>query len=318
MKIKVQVDLNNKEKASMIGNKIPIPNSFVEFEMSPENAILFGDGDSTNNSLYVTNDCIEVSRFVVPHFTVPQYIDNGLDHKDGRIVSWNYSVGKSQGLEALLNTDMVSGILQAGMNIDSYLIQLINIQNENKRLAQQVKDQVADFPNHAPQRAAAKAAYEEAENKKMNESIEASKKEREIKEAADKKLSDERKAVHEKRVAWAAEHGSERLKKGLDQGYRCIKLYEREFGEHILGSDYTWDREDVVTEKDHACPSMEALNICEALEENDKVVADIKWLPKGLDELNTSDERQYEEQSSGCEAVSVKVIGITGTWYKVM
>jgi len=126
------------------------------------------------------------------------------------------------------------------------------------------------------------------------------------KEEADliaKKEADEeaakQKELHEIRV-WAAEHGSDRLKKGLEAGYSCKKLYFTERGREDLGEGYVLDYDESIKTKDRSCPSLEALEeearINALYPESSKIV----WCPNGLDE---------EEYEGGCEAVEVLYLG---------
>ncbi len=141
-----------------------------------------------------------------------------------------------------------------------------------------------------------------------------------IKDTETKKQDEARKTRRLSRLAWAKEHGSDQLRKGLEQGYSCIKIYEKEFGVWVLGDGYVWDRDDVVEEKDRSCPSLEALEIVEVLVRDERIgnrMADIKWLPDGLSALVPDDEWD-EDTKKGCEAISVGIKGITGLWYKVV
>ncbi len=140
-----------------------------------------------------------------------------------------------------------------------------------------------------------------------------------IKDAEAKKQDEAKKARRLSRLAWAQDHGSDQLRKGLEQGYSCIKVYEEEYGKWVLGNGYVWDRDDVVEEKDRSCPSLEALEIVEVLVKDKRIgnrMADIKWLPEGLSALVADDD--WDDTKKGCEAISVAIPGITGTWYKVM
>lgn len=139
-------------------------------------------------------------------------------------------------------------------------------------------------------------------------------------ERAEKIQQEDKKIRRLSRLAWAQEHGSDQLRKGLAQGYSCIKVYEKEYGVWVLGDEYVWDRDDVVEEKDISCPSLEALKIVEVLVKDERIgegMADIKWLPYGLSAL-VADDDWDEDTKKGCESISVKIPGITGMWYKVI
>lgn len=61
------------------------------------------------------------------------------------------------------------------------------------------------------------------------------------------------------RVAWAAEHGSARLKLALSRGYDCRQLYLTERAAHELGIGAAADLEDALDLRPRSNPSMNAL-----------------------------------------------------------
>jgi len=111
--------------------------------------------------------------------------------------------------------------------------------------------------------------------------------------------SAKQKELHEIRV-WAAEHGSDRLKKGLDAGYSCKKLYFTERGQEDLGEDYVLDYDESIKTKDRSCPSLEALEEESRINALYPKSAKIVWCPNGLGE---------DEYEDGCEAVEVMHLG---------
>ena len=111
--------------------------------------------------------------------------------------------------------------------------------------------------------------------------------------------SAKQKELHEIRV-WAAEHGSDRLKKGLDAGYSCKKLYFTERGQEDLGEDYVLDYDESINTKDRSCPSLEALEEESRINDLYPKSAKIVWCPNGLGE---------DEYEDGCEAVEVMHLG---------
>ncbi len=158
-------------------------------------------------------------------------------------------------------------------------------------------------------------AYREKREKEYRDREEKELAEKAQKEAEAAKIAAEKEEKRQARLAWAREHGSERLRKGLEQGYSCIKKYESELGYFILGIEYEYDRDDNVEDKDHACPPLEALNEVERLQGIEGIESTIVWLPQGLSELH-NDPDDYNEPESGCGAVRVKVEGTRGYWYR--
>lgn len=164
--------------------------------------------------------------------------------------------------------------------------------------------------------AAEKKRKEEEERPEREEKERA---EREEKERAEKRRKEEEKekakTKRAKMLAWAQEHGSDRLRKGLEHGHTCRKLYETELGETLIdNSGYVYDRERAVEEKDRSCPSLESLEEVERIEKIEGLSAKVVWLPNSLAEMY-KDPEEYSEPEHGCEAVQVDVLGTAGYWY---
>jgi hypothetical protein len=197
-----------------------------------------------------------------------------------------------------------------------YLEKMEGQMAENQNRYDEMQAQIADFPNHAPQREAAKQAYE-AEQGKLRlekEATDAAEKATKYMEAT--KASEEKEKKRLERLAWAQEHGSERLRKGLEHNHNCGKLFETEFGEHLIqDNDYEYDREAKVENKDRSCPSLVSLEEVERIEKIEGLFASVVWLPEGLTELH-KDPEEYNEPESGCEAARIDVKGTAGYWYK--
>jgi hypothetical protein len=123
-------------------------------------------------------------------------------------------------------------------------------------------------------------------------------------EAAEKEAA--KQAARDARIAWANEHGSERLRRGMAAGHECGRLYfiERAAAEF---PGYVLDYEDAAEWKDRVCPSIEALNERDAVLlahpnlEPDRVK--IVWLVKAASDSPTDE--GYEEEIEPCEAVAV-------------
>lgn len=97
-------------------------------------------------------------------------------------------------------------------------------------------------------------------------------------------------------LAWIKEHGSERLIKSFDKGYKCKKLYLLERLKHDVGN-YVLDYDAKIERKGRSCPSMEALLEVERIEKIEGITeAKVVWLPYG-----TAIE-DYNDASEGIEA----------------
>lgn len=135
-------------------------------------------------------------------------------------------------------------------------------------------------------------------------------------EAEKAKQATEAEIKQKEMIAWAQEHGSDRLRKGLEHGYTCKKLYETELGEYLIqDNEYEYDRDSKVEDKDRSCPSLEALEEVERIEKIEGLSASVVWLPEGLSEIH-KDPEGYSESESDCEAVRIDVKGTAGYWYK--
>jgi hypothetical protein len=322
MKIETRIQLSDESKAKMISEGFELPPADIIFEMSPLYAAIFAaEGIKYENLIVHTSDYIYVRSVNTKKITPIEEVLYGIDSKGG-IINTRYvsSVGEEKTLESILVPDIQSGKLKPGMNIDQYIQQLEVIRINNIAALQKVNEEVAEFPNHAPQREAARRAYEAEQNKIQKEKDDVAKAERLKTDAEALRQSAEKETRRLARLAWAQEHGSARLRKGLEQGYSCIKQYEEEFSRFVLGEDYVWDRDNVVEEKTRSCPSLKALEIVEILIKDKRIGqgnADVQWLPDGLSAL-VKDEDWDEDTKQGCEAISVNIKGITGLWYKVM
>lgn len=137
--------------------------------------------------------------------------------------------------------------------------------------------------------------------------------ERQAKKQAEEKAKAEAEAKAEEKfkaqsLAWAREHGSERLKKGMAKGYRCKQAFIREYCEQALGAGWRYDWNGNISTKDRSCPSLEALNLTEELEK-DAWISDVRivWLPKGYEEL--SEPEDIDPEAEGFEAIEAKFLG---------
>lgn len=315
MKIRTEIRISNQSKAAMVANGIPIPESNMTFEMSTAKAHIFASPHARFNELLVTPEEIYTTEFYINNIET-KYIAGGIDSKDGYITAYTTWVGTVIRLQDTLVEAIISGELKEGDSIDTYLEKVEEQMTENQRLYDQMQAQIAEFPAHAPQREAARKTYEAEQEKLRREKEAEDAKELARKADESRKVMEEKERRRQERLTWAREHGSERLRKGLEQEHTCIKLYEIELGEHLIADrDYEYDRENMVDEKNRSCPSLKALEEVERLNQIKGLSAQVVWLPEGLRELHKNTDECFEP-GVGCEAVKVDVAGTSGYWYK--
>ncbi len=160
-----------------------------------------------------------------------------------------------------------------------------------------------------------KKAYALRKEKEQAEIVERESRVKAANAAQAKKDAEYKESRRLERLAWAQQHGSDRLRKGLEHGHACTKLYETEFGRHLIGDGgYVYDRDGRVETKDRSCPSIEALEEAEHIEKTKGLSVSIVWLPEGTWELHKD---ETCEPDAGCEAVRVDVRDTAGYWYKM-
>jgi len=122
--------------------------------------------------------------------------------------------------------------------------------------------------------------------------------EREEQEAKDLAVRERRKA---EKQAWIAQHGSDRLRKAVELGYDCQRLYVTERVQSEL-PEFEIDFKDTADWCTRSCPSEEALNI--VLEcRNQGFDAKVVWLTDPPSSGHNDDGDDYFEP---CEAVVVE------------
>ena len=123
---------------------------------------------------------------------------------------------------------------------------------------------------------------------------------REREEAEKERADAKRAAKHAARLAWAEEHGSDRLKRGLRAGHDCARLYYQERAA-VEYPGYVYDHDDSASWNARACPSAAALDELDAVKAaHPGVTIKIVWLTTPP---ASGDERDEEWQE--CEAVVV-------------
>jgi len=153
----------------------------------------------------------------------------------------------------------------------------------------------------------AKGEEERAKQRAQEEAARKAKEEAEkLKEEAQRKAAEEKNAA---KKVWIEANGSERLRLGFTRGHNCEKLYTLELCDSLEES-FALDYDEAVKTKERSCPSLEALKLCEDLEKaNLPFVSAISivWLPRGLDDLLSDEDRYGEEPAEGVEAIEIKV-----------
>lgn len=109
------------------------------------------------------------------------------------------------------------------------------------------------------------------------------------------------KQIKAEKIEWASQYGSDRLKKGFEQGYTCNKLYLYERMKHDIGDNAILDYDGKIERKNRSCPSMEGLLEAERITKI-KGITDVQivWLPNGT---------EIEDYGEPCEAVEAKFHG---------
>ena len=297
MRIEIPSNLSNAQKGKIIARNESIPIDNLNFEVDPKFAKLI----SEMYNAYNTDHCRISNEFL--------YID--------RYVEWNALHGYEKREPAtLIQEKYANGEIALGASVDIIFGEIQQL--EEKKDAQRIQEK-ADADAAAEKEKIEKPLREARERKYAEEKEIRDAEEKVKKDAEASRLSAEKETRRLTRLAWAQKHGSDQLRKGLEQGYSCIKLYEEEFSRLALGEGYVWDRDNAVEEKTRSCPSLEALKIVEELIKDERIGqgnADIQWLPDGLSALVKDED--WDEDTKGCEAISVKIKGITGLWYKVM
>lgn len=115
----------------------------------------------------------------------------------------------------------------------------------------------------------------------------------------------QRQAEQAERLAWAKLHGSEQLRRGLEAGHTCSRLYwvERAAVEY---AGYVLDFEKSADWKDRACPSIAALDERDAvLAAHPDVKATIVWLTSEPHDKKAGGDEYEDEPFVAREAVVV-------------
>ncbi len=131
----------------------------------------------------------------------------------------------------------------------------------------------------------------------------------------------EREAEREaERVAWAQEHGSDHLRRGVAGGYTCTRMYLRERAAQEYPG-FVVDLEDMAHWKSRSCPSLAALDMVDAVkaQHGEHIMdAGVVWLTNPACDQRPSSEEDaadtYCEPWKAREAVVVKDRRYYGNW----
>lgn len=157
------------------------------------------------------------------------------------------------------------------------------------------------------QREAARAAFLEEERRRKEEQERWKEQERARKEAAAE-------AFRIERDAWAAERGTEHLRRAVAAGYSCTSLYlcERAALEYPR---FTVDLKGAAEWQSRACPSLAALDLVDALQaQHGANIASVEvvWLNVSArdgsepDDMDDPATEEYWRDWESCEAVVIK------------
>lgn len=129
---------------------------------------------------------------------------------------------------------------------------------------QRMEREKAAAADHLPELLAKQAEYkaQQAERERLLE--EKWEQDQAAAEAAKAEAAAKRQAEVETRLAWARAHGSDHLRRCLEIGHTCSRLYSTERAE-IEFSGYFLDYDNKAAWKDRACPTVAALDEREAV-----------------------------------------------------
>lgn len=307
MRIEIpQKTLSDRQKASIVSRGEQLSRNNLYFEMDARYAATL----SKLSNIYGEHFKVNVDPISI-YFDdyIRQESVNGYD-EDGK---WKEMM-PSRSLANLLADKYANGEIQLGGDVNSIMQEFADIY------------QRIDEIHANTERIDAKKRLKEEEERPAKEARERAEKEETDKKDAEEKAkaeADKAKQAAEAEIrqkemfAWAQDHGSSRLRKGLEHGHACKKLYETELGEHLIQDNgYEYDREDQVEVKGRSCPSLVALEEVERIEKIEGLSASVVWLPEGLTALHKDPEKKNKPES-GCEAVKIDVKGTAGFWYKV-
>lgn len=306
MRIEIpQKALSESQKANIVSRGEQISHNNLYFEMDARYAAtlsrmenIYGEHFKVNEEpLYIYFDTYTRQE------SVYGYDENG---------KWK-EVIPNRNLARLLAERYAEGDIQLGGNVDGIMQEMADIYQRIDEIHANTKRIDTERKIKEEKERPAKEAKERAELEESNKRDA----EKRVKAEADKvKQAAEVELRQREMLAWAKEHGSDRLRKGLEHGYACKKLYETELGAHLIAdNDYEYDRENKVEEKGRSCPSLAALEEVERIEEIEGLSASVVWLPEGFTELH-KDPEEHNEPNLGCEAVRIDVKGTGGYWFK--
>lgn len=120
-------------------------------------------------------------------------------------------------------------------------------------------------------------------------------------------------------LAWAREHGSERLVKCLEQKYPCSRLYKLERAA-VEFAGFTLDLQRKAEISDKICPSLDALTLREnVLAAHPELDVTIVWLTKAPQEdSQMQDDYDEEDEFEPCEAIMVDSPEFSDYLYRIV
>ncbi len=306
MRIEIpQKTLSDRQKANIVSRGEQISRNNLYFEMDARYAATLSKLSNMYGEHFKVNE--EPLYIYFDNYTRQESV-NGYD-ENGK---WKELL-PNKNLADLLAERYAEGEIQLGGNVDGIMQEMADIYQRIDEIHANTKRIDAE---KALKEEEERPAKEERERAELEERKRKDTEEKAKAEAHQAKQAAEAEARQKEMLAWAQIHGSDRLRKGLEHGHACKKLYETELGEYLVqDSDYEYDRENKVEEKGRSCPSLKALEEVERIEKIEGLSTSVVWLPEGLKELH-KDPEEYYEPESGCEAVRIDVKGTAGYWYK--
>lgn len=133
--------------------------------------------------------------------------------------------------------------------------------------------------------------------------------ERDRQKAAEQAAAEaKRLAIAADRLAWATAHGSDQLRRGMERGHDCGRLYVIERAA-VEAAGYVVDYEDSAKWKQRSCPSTAALDEADRVQALGLGLVEIVWLTDPAQDRKLSeadDEYNYYNPFEPCEAVVVR------------
>lgn len=279
MKLSIEVTFSESQKAQIVSRGEALRSRYT-FEMSRKYAATISKLAGHSRAYQVSDEGIEI--IMLDELYVAEYLD-----VRARVYR--------HGIEQDFCNAITDGSLQDGASCDAIMqkIETLVAAKDAARETAIKRNEAARLQKEREKPARERAEKEEARKKAERDEANAAQR------IADEKAAAEQQA---EKVSWIRQHGSERLRKGIEQGYSCQKIYITERGSYELGEEYILDfYAELVTNK-RSCPTLAALDEVERLSKAG-IQSEIKFMPYGFE----FKEAEYDcaRDTFPCEAVEV-------------